>query len=123
MPLSFSPVVFSLSGRGESRNCQLTNSNVAANRRRRAVTPRTLASSIAADQAGKYRDKNHHDDDYFDVLVDSGDAVAEKISQPHHAPDPDDRADDVKGDELSESHSPNARYYRCERPDHRHELG
>src|SRR5207253_1021145 len=91
-------------------------------RRRRAVASPALCF-VSPDEARENRDEDHNHDDDFDVLVNSRNIDAQKISNAKHAPDPAKGADDVERDEVSESHSSNACHHRRKRPDDGYELG
>src|ERR1700674_1099933 len=78
---------------------------------------------VAADETREDRDEDDDGNHYLDVLVYPRNITAQEITNPHHAPDPKNSANDIERNELSESHAADPSHHWRECPDDWHELG
>src|SRR4029077_7026253 len=120
MPLFFSCLIFA----EQSAACFLFGSSeLAGFNGGRIFVPFRAPRPVTADETREDRDEDDDRNHYLDVLVYSGNIAAQEIANPHHAPDPDNCANDVKRYELPEFHAADTRHHGRECPDDWHELG
>src|SRR3954464_14925244 len=83
---------------------------------------RRLGPSVPppADDLGQQRHEDHQQNHRFDVLVDSGNVAAQKITDEQHAPYPEHAADNVVPRITAVLHLPNSGYNRDKGADDGH---